>query len=115
MIGRKLAKIAVIAAVISLAGCSTVKLPDLDVLKMSGWFEELRNVEDYPKAEDTPIVPTDIRSEAAWDKDAKNLLKLREEIKALENDGIIKSDAEIAQELDALKAKVRAYKADDPQ
>ena len=115
MTGKSLTKIALIAAAVSLASCSTVKLPDLDILKMTGWLEELRDVEAYPKVSETPDAPTDIRSDAAWDSDAKNLIKMRDEFEALKGDGVVKSDAELAQELDALRAKVRAYKADDPQ
>jgi len=112
--GQRIARIALIAAALCLSGCTTVKMPDLSFAKLKGFFAENDEIDDYPKVADAPAIPTDIRSDAAWDEGAKNLLKLRDEFKALENDGVAKSDAEIERDLEALRAKVRAYKADDP-
>jgi len=115
MNSRHIYKLTLGLAAICLSGCSTVKLPDLDVLKMSGFFDEIRNVEGYPKVSDTPAVPTDIRSDTAWDAEAKKLISLREEF---DIDGLNeprKTEEEIARDVEALKARVRAYKLDDPQ
>jgi len=107
-----------ITAALSLAGCTTVKMPDLSLPKFSKlteFFDDKDEIDGYPKVADTPSAPTDIRSDAAWDNEAKKMISLREEFNALDADGVVKSDAEIARDLEALKAKVRAYKADDPQ
>ena len=103
---------------VCLSGCSTVSMPDINLpkfSKISEFFEGRNEIDDYPNVTDAPSAPTDIRADAAWDNDAKNLIKLRDEFKALENNGVAKSDAQITQDIEALKAKVRAYKADDPQ
>ena len=116
--GCKIAKVAMISAMVCLSGCSTVSMPDINLpkfSKISEFFEGRNEIDDYPDVTDAPSAPTDIRADAAWDNDAKNLIKLRDEFKALENNGVAKSDAQITQDLEALKAKVRAYKADDPQ
>jgi len=71
MKSRYITKLAVGLAALYLSGCSTVKLPDLDLLKMSFSPERL--------------------------------------------DITIKSDEDFTRDVEALKARVRAYKADDPQ
>lgn len=115
MSAQDLAKIVLMSAMLGLAGCSTVKLPDFNMPSFSGFFEDSDKIDDYPKVSDTPAVPTDIRSDAAWDADAKKLIKMRDEFNDLGENGVAKSDAEFKRDLEALKAKVRAYKADDPQ
>lgn len=119
MSGRRLAKIVLISAMAALAGglagCSTVKMPNLDKFKLSGFFNDENKIDDYPKVSDAPSAPTDIRSDAAWDTDAKNLIKKRDAFNDLGGNGVAISDAEFERDLEALKAKVRAYKADDPQ
>ncbi len=109
------ARVALLSAMLGLAGCSTVKLPDINLPSLSGFFEDGDKIDDYPKVSDTPAVPTDIRSDAAWDTDAKDLIKKRDVFNDLGENGVAKSDAEFERDLEALKAKVRAYKADDPQ
>ncbi len=115
MKSRYITKLAVGLAALYLSGCSTVKLPDLDLLKMSSFFDEVRNVEGYPKISDAPAAPTDIRSDTAWDTQAKNLLKMRDGFSPERLDITIKSDEDFTRDVEALKARVRAYKADDPQ
>lgn len=115
LLGHNIAKISLVFAAFCLAGCSTVKLPDINLPSLSGFFADGEKIDDYPKISDAPTAPTDIRADAAWDRDAKQLIKSRDAFKDLEGSGVAKSDAQIEQDLEALKAKVRAYKADDPQ
>lgn len=108
-------KFALILAAAAMSGCSTVKMPDLDFLKLPEFSEEAKNISDYPKVSDAPSAPTDVRKDAAWDVEAKKLMKERDNFNVPEPSGVAKSDAELQRDVDALKAKVHAYKADDPQ
>lgn len=114
MSGQTLARTALFAAVFALAGCSTVKLPDIDFLKMTGFFDKEDKIDGFPKVSDAPELPDNMRDDAVWEAEAKKLLQKRDEFNALDN-GVAKSDVEIERDIEALKAKVQAYKADDPQ
>lgn len=97
-----------------LAGCQTVKLPMLDIMKSPEFGEEAANIpKDYPRAVDAPPAPDDIRSDAQWDRDARSLERLRESsIRGEMVTSFTKAEAE--SEFEALKAKAQAYKKDDP-
>ncbi len=112
---RKLTKLALFSAVFALAGCTTVKLPDIDFLRMTGFFDNKDKIDDYPKVSDAPSRPTGTRTHAVWDAEAKELITKRDLFNDLDGYSAAKSDAQIESDLDALRAKVRAYKADDPQ
>lgn len=117
MTSPKFAKVALILAAASLSACSTVSMPNLDFLKGSDFTEEAENIGDYPSVSDTPTAPTDIRSAALWDIEAKKLMRERDAFKAGQAglQAPTKSEAELEREAAALRAKARAYKADDPQ
>ena len=113
----KLATFSIIFAAASLSACSTVKMPNLDFLKSSEFEEDAKNIGDYPSIADTPTAPTDVRSAALWDIEAKKLMKERDEFNQ-GRAGIqepVKSEAELARDVAALRAKARAYQADDPK
>ena len=119
MTSSKLATFSLILAAASLSACSTVQLPNLDILKSLGFENEddAEELGDYPSVSDTPSAPTDVRSAALWDIEAKKLIKERDAFNA-EKSTIAepaKSEAELAREAAALRAKVRAYQADDPK
>ena len=114
MSGRKLAKIALISAVFGLAGCTTVKLPDINLLRMTGLFDNKDKIDGYPRVSDAPDLPTGTRTNADWDTEAKAIIKKRDVFNDLDGNGVAISDAEFQRDVEALKAKVRAYKADDP-
>jgi hypothetical protein len=117
MISSKTATFLLVLAAASLSACSTVSMPNLDFLKSSDFAEDAKNIGDYPSVADTPTAPTDVRSAELWDAEAKKLIQERDSFNA----GVVgvtepaKSEAELARELAALRAKARAYKADDPQ
>jgi len=117
MTRSKLAKFSLILAAASLSACSTVSMPNLDFLKSSEFEEDAKNIGDYPDVADTPTAPTDVRSSALWDIEAKKLIAERD---AFNKDRgqfseTPKSEAELAREAAALRAKARAYQADDPK
>ena len=117
MKNSKLATFSFIIAAASLSACSTVKMPNLDFLKFSEFEEEAKNIGDFPDIKDTPEAPTDVRSDAQWDLEAKKLIKERDAFNSAKVglEEPTKSEAELARDLAALRARVRAYKADDPQ
>jgi len=97
-----------------MAGCQTVKMPKIDIMKSPEFREDAANIaKDYPRVKDAPTVPDDIRSDAQWDKDARALQNLREtSIRGEIEPGLTEAEAEA--KFEALKAKAQAYKKDDP-
>lgn len=117
MTSSKLATFSLILAAASLSACSTVKMPNLDFLKFSEFEEDAKNIGDYPSIADTPTAPTDVRSAALWDIEANKLIKERDAFSAAKGsiEEPLKSEADLAREAAALRARVRAYKLDDPK
>jgi len=113
----KLASFSLVLAAASLSACSTVKMPNLDFLKSSEFEEDAKNIGDYPSAADAPTAPTDVRSAALWDIEAKKLIRERDSFNASGADfnEPAKTQAQLERELAALRAKARAYQADDPK
>jgi len=117
MTRSKLALFSLMIAAASLSACSTVKMPNLDFLKSSEFEEDAKNIGGYPSLADTPTPPTDVRAGSEWDIEAKKLIAQRDAFNRESRDisGPVKSEAELARELAALRAKARAYQADDPK
>jgi len=117
MTTSKLATFSLILAAASLSACSTVKMPNLDFFKSSEFEEDAKNFSDYPSVADTPSAPTDVRSAALWDSEAKKLIKERDAFNAAKGqiEEPAKSEAGLVREAAALRAKARAYKLDDPK
>lgn len=97
-----------------LAGCQTVKMPSIDIMKSPEFSEDAANIaKDYPRVTDAPSAPTDIRSDKQWDDDARALQKLRDSsVRSDMEPGLTEAEAEA--EFEALKAKAQAYTKDDP-
>ena len=113
----KLATFSLILAAASLSACTTVKMPNLDFFKSSEFEEDAKNLSEFPSIADTPSAPTDVRSAALWDIEAKKLIKERDGFNAAKGgiDEPARSESELASEAAALRARVRAYQADDPR
>ena len=67
----------------------------------------------YPKAEDTPEVPTDIRSAADWDGTARDMQQLYDLPDAPEAAPSL-SEEEFNAQFEAAKAATHSYRVDDP-
>ena len=119
MTRSKLATFSLILAAASLSACSTVQMPNLDILKSLGFDneEDAEDLGEYPSIADTPTAPTDVRSAALWDIEAKKLIEERDAFNAAKTsiDAPTKSEAELEREAAALRARAQAYKLDDPQ
>jgi len=115
----KFATFSLILAAASLSACSTVQMPNLDILKSLGFDDEsdTETLGEYPSIADTPTAPTDVRSAALWDIEANKLIKERDAFNAEKGSlrAPAKSEVDLAREAAALRARVHAYKADDPQ
>ena len=105
----------ILAAPAVLSACSTVSLPKVDFLKLPEFEEDAKNVKDYPKVSEAPQLPVDTRTAAAWDDSARALLAKRDSFNAPLDGNTEKTEEQLLREFEALKAKVDAYKADDPQ
>lgn len=86
----------------------------IDIMKSPEFATDAVNVgTDYPSVGDAPAAPTDIRSDAQWDTDARAM-------QALRNNSVLTgaqpglTEAEVRAEFEALQAKAQAYKLDDP-
>lgn len=102
-------------AMLALPACTTVKLPDLDFLKLPEFRGDAVNVKDYPRVKDAPIAPTDVRSAKEWDDAAKDLIKIRDKLDAPVDVRENVTDAEVLANIEELRLKAQAYKLDDPQ
>lgn len=99
-------------AMLSMSGCTTVKIPKLDFVKFPEFLEEARNFDAYPKVSEAPKPPNDLRSAEDWDQAAREIMETRgTSSQQLSRNVTAMSPAEFQ----ALKAQVRAYKLDDPQ
>ena len=104
-----------LAAAGSLSACQTVKIPDFEFMNLlEEGFEQASSIGETPDYAATPAAPTNIRSADDWDAQAKALIYERDANNVQGTEFIPKTDAQIAQEKAALKARVHAYKADDP-
>ncbi len=106
--------ICVIALTALLTSCASIKMPDMDFIKFPEFKSEAENIPDYPKVADAPQKPKGLRSAEQWDKAAKDILAKKDDFP---DPDLVdpKSDAEIAREMQRLRAEADAYKKDDPQ
>ena len=102
------------AAALTLSACQTVKMPKIDIMKSPEFSEDAANIDKkFPRVKDAPAAPTDLRSDAQWDDDARAMQALRKSSISIEaTAGVTEADAQA--EYEALKAKAQAYKLDDP-
>jgi len=89
-------------------------MPKLDFVKSPEFSEDAANIAtDFPDPEDAPLEPTDVRSDAQWDRDARAIQALRTRPSGVGLDASLTASQGEA-EYRALKAKAQAYKKDDP-
>ena len=98
-----------------LSACATPKLPNVDFLKLPEFREDYENIKDYPKVTEAPQVPTDTRSDNAWDDAAKDIMKDRDGFEIPQDIEAREPDAVIEKQIDDLIGQAQAYKLDDPE
>ena len=106
--------LSVVAMAGLLSSCASVKIPDFDFMKFPEFKKDAENVGDFPKVEDAPQAPKNVRSDDQWDAAAKNIMAERDGL-VIPNDIDAKTDAEIKREMQNLRDEVDAYKKDDPE
>lgn len=106
--------IAILGLCLVISACSTVKVPDM--VDLPEFREAGVDVDklDYPDPMQAPTVPDDMPSGAEWDKAAKYMQGLKSTFEAPVAMDEPMSEEEIKKEIEALKAKVKEYKLDDP-
>lgn len=114
---RSLAASAVLAsAALAMSACSTVKMPNMDFLRLPEFREAAAKLVDgFPEVSDAPSRPEDVRSAAEWDAAARSLIAQRERLSVPMDGAAPMSEAELDAEVERLKAQIRRYKLDDPQ
>lgn len=101
---------------ILLSACSTIVMPDIDVPGIPEFKEAAAKLVDgYPDVSKAPVRPEDLRASPEWDSAATALMAQRDGFVVPEKGNMPESPEDIAREIEALKAKVRSYKLDDPQ
>jgi len=99
-----------------LSSCSTVKVPDIDFLKLPEFREIVKNNQtNVPEISEIPAEPDNVRSDTVWDSDADRLLALRDGFTVPDAEPVPRSQEQIDADYARLKAKAQAYKLDDPQ
>lgn len=106
---------AVALTTLFVSGCTSLKGPDMDFIKFPEFKEEAENIGGYPSVEDAPLTPTDVRSDAQWDKDAKKIMAKRDGFGPIPEGEPMETDAKFNRKVDELESKVEEYKLDDPQ
>ena len=103
-----------VLAAVTLSACGTVSMPKLDFIKTPEFHEDAANIDtSYPDVKDAPVVPSDVRSRAQWDKDARALDALRNVRRPVSLNQTF-TEAEDEARFEQLKAKAHAYKKGDP-
>ncbi len=99
------------------SACASIKMPNMDFIKFPDFRKEFKkdaeNIGDFPKVENAPQKPDDIRSDAEWDRAAKDIMNIGDDFTISDAGGM--SSAEIEKEMQRLGKKVEEYKLDDPK
>ncbi|MEL6688347.1 MAG: hypothetical protein AAFP97_12105 [Pseudomonadota bacterium] len=103
----------------ALAACSTfdvrdINLPEVNFMGESDFSEDVAQLDpSYPRPEETPEVPTDVRNAAEWDATARDMQQLYDLPDAPEAAPSL-SEEEFNAQFEAARAATKSYKADDP-
>ena len=107
----------IIFSVFSMSACSSIKMPNLDFIKIPEFRKEFRedakNIGKYPEVANAPQRPNDIRSDEEWDKAAKTIMAEGEAFNPPPLNPANK--AMLDAEIENLSQKVEEYKLDDPK
>ncbi len=99
---------------LGLSACASLKVPLSDFINTPEIRKDAKNIGKYPKPEEQPQKPGNLRSDVQWDMAAKSLEQKGESLNPpAEHDK--QSKAEIEKKLLELAAKVDEYKKDDPE
>ena len=97
-------------AALLLGGCASIDLPSLDMLD-SAFRDSRTDLDSFPSVSQAPVAPGDMRASSDWDAAARTIATQRDNFDA--PPAPAEPDLTAAQ-IEALKARVRAYRLDDP-
>ena len=101
-------------AALSLGACSTTVLPSAEQMKLKDFRERIVASDgEYIEGSDIPALPTEVRSDAEWDRSAREMEALAEGFTVPETDPPL-SDAQFRQEFERLQREAVKYREDDP-
>lgn len=103
--------LAILIVVAGLSACTTIKMPSVNFPEFE---DKTENVGPYPKAEEAPTAPTGLRSDAAWDSAAKNMVAKRESFNEAADLPAAETPQLINSEIGQLTRRADEYRADDP-
>lgn len=113
MFNQRHAAIALLAA-LSLSACASIDLPDVSFMEDTQFSEAVTEIDpSFPGSDEVPDIPNDVRSAAQWDRSAREMQALANQIDVPELDPAL-TDAEFNREFDAAQQAANAYKEDDP-
>lgn len=98
----------------SLSACASVKIPNLDLMKLPDFRAESEKLGEYPAVENAPGLPSEIRTDRQWDRDAKAIIRIRDNFEAPREPDRVTSASDIEREINRLTDVVNEYRADDP-
>ena len=103
-------RIPLFSAAIFLSGCASIDLPSLDMLD-GAFRDSMTDLQSFPDVREAPVAPGDMRASTDWDAAARTIATQRDNFDAPP----APPEPEMtAAEIEALKARVRAYRLDDP-
>ncbi len=103
-----------LSVTILLAACSSLKVPDLNFIKTPEIRKDAENIGSYPRPEEQPQKPTDLRSDVQWDLAARAVEQKGESLQVpVQLTPLNGNDVE--KKIQQLSDRVDEYKKDDPQ
>lgn len=101
-------------SLLGLSACASMDLPEFDFMEESEFSDEVAELDsNFPSPEETPDIPTDVRSAAAWDQSAREMEALYDQIDVPELEPGLNED-DFDREFETAQQAAEAYKADDP-
>jgi len=97
-----------------LTSCASMEIPNFDFIKFPEFKQDAENIGDFPKVEDAPLAPINVRSDKQWDAAAEKIIAERDGLVTPSGEAA-KTTAEIERGMEKLRAEVDAYKTDDPK
>lgn len=100
---------------IGMSACTTMELRGVDFMGQNSFEEDLEDLENsFPGADETPDLPTGVRTDEEWDQSAREMGVLFDVADTPELKPSL-SDEEFDQQFDSAQDAASEYKKDDPQ
>lgn len=98
----------------SLQACVSVDLPNVDFMGDTDFSEDIEQLDSsFPSADETPDIPTDVRTAKQWDDSARQMQTLYDEVNVPELEPALSAE-EFQRRFEAAQEAANEYKEDDP-